>query len=353
MLKLEIRIINGLLKVIEKSTNDFQRIQNLYKDIGKLITSSLEISEIIKAIMEQVERFFKPQNWSLYRVDPSTDELYFVVVKGLKEEDVKSFRLKVGQGIAGTVAATNQAIYIEDAKKDERFCNQVDSISGFNTKSIIAVPITFQNKVLGVIQLINKGDEQHFSTTELEVLQTIADFSAIALSNAESYEKILWAAIHDPLTGVYNREWLNQILETNYKKDHPHVKRQNKIAPLVLAIVVDVDNFKEVNDRYGHLVGDEVLVKLADILQNSCRNEDYAIRTGGDEFLLVITNLDKNDVTPTMNRFRNYFKQHNNDLLPANGISVGMAAGTLDHLDALIIEADHLMYVSKAHKLDQ
>ena len=187
-------------------------IQNLYAKIAKRITSSLEANEIISAVMEQIELFFQPRNWSLLLVDPVTKELFFVIAKGADSSLMRNVRLKPGEGVAGHVAQDRQSLLIVDVQKDKHFSAKLDLLTGFKTRSLIAVPIIFQDQVLGVIELVNAFDDRRFTRRELAMLETIADFSAIALVNARMYERISWIAVHDPLTKVYNRSHLEKII---------------------------------------------------------------------------------------------------------------------------------------------
>src|SRR5579862_1762105 len=146
------------------------RIQGLFTEIGKLITSSLELPKTIDAIMKQVNLFFQPRNWSLLRVDPETQELFFVVAKGIDIKKLENIRLNIGEGVAGYVAQTGKPMLVKNAEKSPYFSKKVDKLTGFTTKSIIAVPIIFRQKVLGIIELVNALDDRNFTNRELDIL---------------------------------------------------------------------------------------------------------------------------------------------------------------------------------------
>lgn len=336
-------------KKTEYSPIPFERLLNLYSTIGKLITSSLEISNIIHSIMEQVELFFQPHNWSMLRLEPGSQELYFVIAKGIDPEVVSGFRLKLGEGIAGQVAKTGQSTFIHDAQSDPHFTQKLDNLSGFKTRSIIAVPLLFRNQVLGVIELINTFEDRSFTKEELYILETIADFSAIALNNAMVHERISWMAIHDPLTKLYNFAHLDNYLKKKVTQSLEMGSKKREVDTLyAIVILIDINDFKNVNDTYGHYVGDQVLVKTAALLQAVCRDEDLAVRIGGDEFLIAIMNLHENNIEKTSERIQKQLNQASSDVAPASGFSFGLVTGKISDMLNLIKKADKQMYLQKA-----
>lgn len=320
-----------------------QLILTLYAEIAKLITSSLDISTIINTVMRQIEIFFQPTNWSFLRLDPDTNELYFVVVEGIDANLVNSLRLKLGEGLAGYVAKTGKSMIVLDVEENIHFSNMVDQVTGFKTKSLIVVPVIFQNNILGVIELVNLPQANTFTENDLKILETIADFSAIAINNAINHEKITFLATHDPLTKLYNRAFYDKLLK--------YETVPNKISAeqdtYLMVILFDIDKFKEINDHFGHADGDKVLIRLAELLRECCRKSDYAFRFGGDEFLLVITNLEKNEI-PT---FEKTMRMKLSSLLKINApdfsFSYGIATGKSVELESVIIEADKKMYQLK------
>uniref|UniRef100_UPI000B4E8378 cGMP-specific phosphodiesterase n=1 Tax=Leptospira interrogans serogroup Icterohaemorrhagiae serovar copenhageni (strain Fiocruz L1-130) TaxID=267671 RepID=UPI000B4E8378 len=161
----------------------------LYSSLGKIITSSLEQQEVLSAVMEEVRLFFSPKNWSLMRYDENSEELFFLIAEGIQFNHIRSIRLKSGEGIAGSVVQTKSPIFVENVKNDPRFSKKVDEKTGFETKTIIAVPMIFRGEVHGVIELVNRFDGSSFSPEDLVILQTIADFTAISLAHSDQYEK--------------------------------------------------------------------------------------------------------------------------------------------------------------------
>lgn len=262
-----------------------EQIKQLYANIGKIITASLSLDDILAGIMQEVRVFFQPQHWSLLRLDPSSKELFFVIVEGIDEEEVKKIRLKLGEGIAGKVAQTGESIFVSDAASDGRVSQRVDQATGFQTRSIIAVPMIFRNKVYGVIELINREPGGNFTEDEHLVMKTIADFSAIAFANAMMYEEMLQLSLTDTLTGLGNRARLDEFIQKQSKIKA--AKRRADEGFNYTVFLIDLDNFKGINDELGHRTGDQVLKDVARTLKKTMRDEDHVFRIGGDEFLVL------------------------------------------------------------------
>lgn len=333
----------------DQNYDDPENIQHLFSEIAKSITASLEMSEIINAVMKKIQLFFKPRNWSILQLDHKSQKLIFIKAKGIDISLLNNVSLNLGEGIAGYVAETGKSKFVKNIQQDPNFSKKIDKITGFTTQSIIAVPIKFQNQVLGVIELINAIDDREFTQTEVEILETIADFTAIALRNAHTHNRINWLALHDPLTGCYNRSQLDHMLQKyhSYSTLSHHRQTDNLCA---LTAWIDVDNFKQVNDTYGHQVGDQLLVKVAGLLQKCCRDKDFIFRIGGDEFLLLMKDLQKKDIPKTKKRLKKQLEEYSGQIMPVSGFSFGITAGILSKLEELIIEADNLMYQHKRQK---
>lgn len=326
-----------------------QQIRQLYASIGKLITSSLKLDDIQNGIMEEVRAYFDPENWSLMRLDPNTRELFFVIIKGVDKLAVENIRLGLGEGIAGHVAKTGEAVFVPDAKNDARFTDRVDRVTGFVTRSVMAVPVIFKGTIYGVIELVNKSSGEAYTDDEMFVLQTIADFSAIAFANEALFQQVLLLGHTDPLTGLYNRLRLNQIVAESEKEEAPHRRRSDQ-PRFALVMVVDLDAFKDLNDTLGHREGDAALVATAALLRSRLRSNDQIFRIGGDEFLSLVREDDADTLARIETRLRAGMEQSCCFTI-ADGwevrFSYGIASGPMHTLRELMHRADMEMYHQK------
>ena len=315
-------------------------------DIAKALTSTLQLDQVLKTIMEKVNELMSPDTWSLLLVDEKTNELYFQVATGAAADKLKEVRLKMGEGIAGWVAQTGQSAVVPDVQKDKRFAGHVDEITNILTRSIICVPIRTKDRVLGVIEIINYVGKRDFRPEDVALLQAMADYAAIALENAIHVQRIHELTITDDVTSLYNARHLNFVLETE-------IYRSNRYHYEFSLVFLDLDHFKEVNDTHGHLIGSKLLCELADAIRGSLRLIDYAFRYGGDEFVVLLPQTGREAATVVARRLH----QRLNDtrFMLAEGLnlhvtaSLGLATFPLDATTKaeMIRLADEAMYLVK------
>lgn len=166
-----------------------QQVQNwaTLHDIAQAISSTLEESEIFRRVMENVSRILQVEACSLLLLDQKTGELEFVITLHGDTARYSSFRLKPGQGIAGWVAQHGEPLLIADVRQDARFYAQVDEATGFRSRSILCVPLKSKERVIGVLEAINKRGESgdsRFTQADLELLTALASWVAVAVENA-------------------------------------------------------------------------------------------------------------------------------------------------------------------------
>ena len=168
-----------------------RRLSNLYSiiRINEIINSTLNLKKLLTTIMEICKKVLRVEASSLMLKDEKTGELTYAVALGEKGKEIKKFRLKKGQGIAGWVAEEEKPLLIPEVKKDPRFNSQLDQSTGFKTKSILAVPMKVKGKVIGVLEAINP--RQPFGEEEVELFTTFANQSGIAIENARLHQFLL------------------------------------------------------------------------------------------------------------------------------------------------------------------
>ncbi|HBG45647.1 MAG TPA: sensor domain-containing diguanylate cyclase [Deltaproteobacteria bacterium] len=332
----------------------FQKRQQLaiFTELGKALTSSLDLKEILNKVMEKISELLRPKNWSLLLRDESTGELKFEIVVGKGSEKLKDLRLKPGEGVAGWVARKKKPLLVPDVQKDPRFSKKGDEVSNFTTQSIICVPLITRGRCLGVIELINKVEEDKgFSEDDLLVLTTLADFTAIAIENAIFFNRVQELTITDDLTKLYNSRFLHSRLEYE-------VERARRFRYELSMIFLDLDYFKDVNDTHGHLIGSKLLKEIAQLILSLTRNVDMVCRYGGDEFIVMMPGTPKKSAALVAEKLRNSFREA--VFLKDDGLnlhltaSFGVATFPWDarDKDELIQKADHAMYDVKNRTRD-
>jgi len=318
---------------------------NIFHDVAKALTSSLDLDSILQTILEKMAEYFRPDTWSLLMVDESKNELYFAIAVGTAAEALKNVRLKIGEGIAGHVAKYGEKLIVPDVSADQRFAKRIDQVTQWETQSIICVPLKSKLRVQGVIQLVNV-DMVHFGAEEAFFLQALCDYAAIAIENARSVEKIQELTITDDCTGLYNARHLYKTLETE-------VYRSARFGYEFSVLFIDLDHFKQVNDTHGHLIGSKLLAEIGYLVKAQLRLIDFAFRYGGDEFVVLLPQTEKDSALVVARRLRDslrasaFCKEEGLNL----NVRASMGLATYPH-DAktphdIIRQADEMMYVVK------
>ncbi|MBK5277087.1 MAG: sensor domain-containing diguanylate cyclase [Desulfuromonadales bacterium] len=266
-----------LARLVERRNNELTSMI----EIGKALTSSLDVHAVLEMIMKQVDRLIKPKAWSLLLVDETSQDLVFEIAVSPVAEQLKGITLKQGEGIAGWVAQHGQPLLIPDVRLDPRFAAHFDEDLSFKTRSIIAVPMKIQEQVIGVIELINSYDELVFDDVDLSILTAIADFAAIALVNARNFDRINELVLTDDLTGLYNSRHFGHLIEREFLRA---LRYQTELS----LVFLDLDHLKSINDAHGHLVGSRMLSELGRLIGRNIRDCDSAARYGGDEFVIIL-----------------------------------------------------------------
>ena len=318
----------------------------VFQELGKALTSSLQLDQVLRTIMEKIDEFLRPDNWSLLLLDESKQELYFELAVGKASQALKDVRIKVGQGIAGWVAQHGETVVVADTSKDTRFFSQVDEKTKTETQSIVAVPVKFRNTCLGVIELINCLGPEGFDERDLKLLEALSDFAAIALENARHVKRIHELTITDDCTSLYNARHMGFILETEIYRS----QRYNYQFSLVF---IDLDHFKQVNDTHGHLVGSRLLAEIGNALKAHCRLIDFAFRYGGDEFVILLPQTAKDNALNVARRLHKLIR--GTPWLNEDGLgirvtpSLGVASYPTDSRtkEGLLHLADEAMYLVK------
>ena len=270
---------------------------SLFHEVGKTLASTLDLQKILQTIMEKISDFLQPDTWSLLMLDENTQELYFEIAIGAGANKLKDVRLKLGEGIAGSVAQTGEAVLVEDVKKDPRFTAKFDELTQTDTRSVVCVPIKGRERVLGVIELINCLGKESFRQEDIPILKNLADYAAIALENARYVQRIHELTITDDCTALYNARHLHFVLDAE-------IYRSNRYNYEFSVIFVDLDHFKQVNDTYGHLVGSKLLWMIGDLIKGHLRLIDYAFRYGGDEFVVLLPQTPKENALMVVRRIK-------------------------------------------------
>jgi diguanylate cyclase (GGDEF)-like protein len=256
-----------------------------FDDVGRALTSTLKLKEVLNLIAEKITQLVPCEGWSLLLMDAKSDDLIFEIVTGPQPEAARGTRVKLGQGIAGWVAKVGEPLLLQHAEDDARFLPGVDGAIGARTRSVLCVPLASKEKILGVIQLINKKEAVGFGRHDLALVTALAGYGAIAIENARLYQQAEELAITDDTTQIPNMRYFQHILSRE-------VTRARRRKSTLSLLFIDLDRFKRINDTYGHINGSRLLREVAHLIRDNFRAMDLVARYGGDEFVALLPDTD-------------------------------------------------------------
>lgn len=257
------------------------------KVLTERLSQCLSLSDTSSALSGEVNKLFgeKDRTVILYLFHSQTGEMGISSShKGEMRINIKS---KKGDIFDRWVVRTMQPLLIEDAESDYRFGAQKSSGEEIRrVRSLMSVPLVVGAKALGILR-IDSPHEKNFTTEDLRFLTTIADLGSVAIENAQLYERVEQLAIKDGLTGLYLRRYLLERLSIE-------VSRQMRYKGDLSFLMLDLDEFKQYNDKFGHIAGDIVLRAVAMLLADFFRQPgDLVCRYGGEEFCVLMPDCPK------------------------------------------------------------
>jgi len=312
-------------------------------EIGKILTSTLDLNQILELIMVKVSRLIDAQNWSLLLKDETTEELTFDIVVGINRDSMKGVRLEPGEGISGKVVRTGIPMFLSDVRDDPGFSRKVDELTGFKTKSIICVPLKIHGKILGVIEIVNVRNIALFETKYLPFLTILADYAAIAIENSRLFTKIQRMNVTDEYTGLYNARYLHKTIGELIEKSD---RRDSQFA----VVFVDIDNFKKVVDFHGHLLGTKMLKEIGQTIFNCLCKKDILVKYGGDEYVIILPDSNKQEAKKLTERILSairkttYLQSESRPVQVTASFGIAMYPADAKTIKDLLILADKTMY---------
>ncbi|HEX3942150.1 MAG TPA: sensor domain-containing diguanylate cyclase [Acidobacteriaceae bacterium] len=338
----------------DRPTTGNQSFQDLkvFHEVARALTSSLDLDSILGAIMQQMEQFFAPEAWSLLIVDEQQKNLYYAVAAGKSASRLSDVRIAIGEGIAGWVAEHGESLIVPETVRDRRFPMSGENTGSSPVRSVICIPLRWRQRTLGVIELLNY---RVTSLTDYTIgfLHVLCDYAAIAVQNARSIERIQELTITDDCTGLYNSRHLASVLDAE-------TERSRRFHLPYSLVFMDLDRFKQVNDRHGHLVGSWLLGKVAQTVRQNIRGVDSAFRYGGDEFIVLLPQTGKDAALEVTQRLMRAIRQtrYRRPEPESLELSVSASFGLASYPDdgsapqEIIRAADEMMYLVKNHSRD-
>lgn len=277
----------------------------------------------------------------LYRLDSLTNRLS--VFRTRKEDKRSVIKAKEGDIFDQWILKHATALLIEDIKKDFRF--DLRGLEPRALSSLISAPLISDHRFLGILRM-DSPIAGFYSQDDLRLLVTISDLGAIALENGELFQRTQELAIHDELTSLYTKRYFMERLEEECRRS---LRKSHPFSLLML----DIDRFKEYNDKFGHTSGDIVLRMLSRNISDYLGDSNSLIsRFGGEELCIILFDVNKEDAYLIAEKIRKNIEKNKIILRQEEAcitVSIGIASCPSDATDTneLILKADKAMYAAK------
>jgi diguanylate cyclase (GGDEF)-like protein len=301
--------------------------------------NSLSLNETLSLLAMRLKRMIPYDSLAIYVL--RDDRLRAEYVNGENFRLFSSLEIPIGQGLSGWVAEKRKPIINGNPAVEPGY---LDDETKFTTmRSAMAVPLIGLNGTVSVLSLY-QSERDAFTNDHLRILLSIVPKLALSIENALRFQQAESSASTDYMTGLPNARSLFLHLDGELAR----CRRMN--SPLVV-LVCDMNGFKRVNDKYGHLEGNRLLHLVAKKLKESCREYDYVARMGGDEFVLVLPGLEPDQLGQKIEKLRAITAAAGREIFENEtiGLSIGHSMFPEDGVDAdrLLSEADRRMYIIK------
>ncbi|PNU19803.1 hypothetical protein C2E25_10865 [Geothermobacter hydrogeniphilus] len=313
--------------------------------LNRAMTSTLDLGILFDRMMGVLKDLIHCDRMVLFTYNAGSEELLVRKTHGIDPELLQGMTFRLDEGITGKAALTQRLLSIPDLKNEKR--NLGYKGKSHSGGSMVSVPLVVKKRLSGVLNL-HKIETDAFSESDINLVQAVANQAAIAIENSQLYEQARSLSNTDELTGLANRRHFQMIL----KREVAQAQRYHSHFSLIMA---DIDHFKAFNDTHGHLRGDIVLKKVADILLQNTRGIDLVGRFGGEEFIVLLPKTDKHGAEAAAEKLRSCVM---NDSFPGEEesqpegtltLSLGIAEYPNDSKDIyeLLDLADRALYRAK------
>ena len=309
------RLVSGALApATDPSVDSYRRLADVFHDL----LSEQSLDSLLVRIADTLDEIVPYEALHIYEADEPKRELVPALVRSEYADEILSERFPYGTGITGWAVEHREPVLANQAHLDPR----VRFVPGtpLEPEALIVVPLVARGALKGTLNVYRIGDDALFSEEEFELAKRLGDAAALALDNAHIRARLEREAQTDSLTGLYNHRHFHERLRRE-------LTRASSNHENVAVVMIDIDDFKKVNDVFGHAVGDQVLAELADHLRATVRSSDVVCRIGGEEFAVIVPSSHETHVVALATRLAQRLDEVELDLAGRIAVSIGIAQG--------------------------
>ncbi|HUH15802.1 MAG TPA: diguanylate cyclase, partial [Gaiellaceae bacterium] len=308
------RLIDGAAPGAEAVQDSYRRLADVFHDL----LSEQSLDSLLVRIADTLDEIVPYEALHIYEADEPKRELVPALVRSDYADEILSERFPFGEGITGWAVENREPVLSNRAHLDPR----VRFVPGtpLEPEALIVVPLIARSQLKGTLNVYRIGEHAAFTEEEFELAKRLGDAAALALDNAHIRARLEREAQTDSLTGLYNHRYFHERLRRE-------LTRSAAAHENVAVVMIDIDDFKKVNDVFGHGVGDQVLAELADHLRATVRASDVVCRIGGEEFALILPGSHEAHAVALARRLSKRLEEVELDLAGRIAVSIGIAQG--------------------------
>ena len=347
----ETPVVPNLQHEVDRLRGELEHRSHLAESLRRFLEriSSRDPAQTYSAILAHSKELLQAERASLWVFDENSNEISLKSASGLATPQSEVRPTRLGEGISGRVLESGQPLIVQDI--EEAGLTPAPAERNYRTKSFISYPITMGGRKIGVLNVTDKTGDGQFDDVDLSLLEIIGPQIAVALERAEWQERATQfqlMSITDPLTGLLNRRYLEERLTEE-------LNRSQRYNYSMSCLMIDIDDFKNYNDRNGHQAGDAALKMTAHALKAALRSADVACRYGGEEFCILLPQTNLSEAAVIAERMRQRVTETvypYGKLQPQGSVSVSIGISTfakyIDTAEKVIAAADRALYQAKS-----
>jgi diguanylate cyclase (GGDEF)-like protein len=303
------------LTQVDTLVDSYRRLADVFHDV----LAEQRLDSLLDRIADTLGDLVPFDAFTIYQADEARRCLIPLMARDQWAEEIMNDRPPFGEGITGWAVEHRQPQLINQAHLDPRV-QVVPGTPPDEPEALITIPLVARDAIKGALNIYRLGDDARFTEEEFELAKRFGDAAALALDNAQVREALELQAQTDSLTGLYNHRYFHERLRAE-------LTRATRSHDTIGVLMLDIDDFKRVNDVFGHGTGDQVLLALADVVRGAVRLSDVVCRLGGEEFGIIMASCDAGDALGLARRLLESAEEH--DFAPADTLtlSIGIAQG--------------------------